>query len=53
MNRTSDFWTDVHEIRKKRQIQTKTEDITRPVIRLSPFLKDANKIVAFYFYLDD
>lgn len=48
MNRTQDFFTEVHEVRKKRQIQTKTEDLIRPTIRISPFLKDANQIVSFY-----
>lgn len=49
MNRTQDFWTEVHEVRKKRQIQTRIEDLIRPTIRISPFLKDANQIVSMYY----
>lgn len=51
MNRTNDFFQEIRTIKKKQGIPTETDDIIRPKIQISPFLKTARSLVWISFFL--
>lgn len=51
MNRTNDFFQEIRTIKKKQGIPTETDDIIRPKIQISPFLKTATSLVWISFFL--
>lgn len=45
MNRTADFWDQVRSIKRKQSLPMETREETRPTLSISPFLRDALKLV--------
>lgn len=51
MDRTNDFFQEIRAVKKKQGIPTETDDIIRPKIQISPFLKTASSLVCFSILL--